>query len=130
MRARFISFGFWTAAVAFVVIEGDALLDQSEIGHAGIRFMLGTACLAAAVCLALFAIIAAIGLVVSAALSDEPLQQQSGHSQDAPAVAGAHLGQPPAISLAPGRSRYRRHRQPRPARIVASEARKAPPQAL
>ena len=57
VRARFISFGFWTSAVAFVVIEGDALLDQSEIGHASTLFMLGTACLAAAACLGLFAII-------------------------------------------------------------------------
>jgi hypothetical protein len=130
VRGRFLSFGLWTSAVAFVVIEGNALLDQSEIGHASTLFMLGTACLAAAACLALFAIITAIGLAVSAAFSDEPHQQQSGPSQDAPAVTAAYLGQPPAISLAPGRSRSRRRQQPRPARIVASEVRKAPPPAL
>ena len=45
-----MSFGFWASTVAFVVIEGDALLDQSEIGHASILFMLGTACLAAGAC--------------------------------------------------------------------------------
>jgi hypothetical protein len=48
MRGRFVSLGFWTAIVALVVIEGDALLDQSEIGHASTLFMSGTACLAAA----------------------------------------------------------------------------------
>jgi hypothetical protein len=129
VRRRFISFGFWTSVVAFVVIEGDALMDQSEIGHASVLYMFGTACLAAAACLVLFAIISAIGLAVSAAFIDEP-QQQSGQSQDAPAVTAARLDQPPATSLAPGRSRAGRHRQPRPARIVASEVRKAPPQAL
>jgi hypothetical protein len=130
VRGRFVSFGFWTSVVAFVVIEGDALMDQSEIGHASVLYMFGTACLAAAACLALFAIISAIGLAVSAAFSDEPYQQQSGQSQDAQAVTAARLDQPPATSLAPGRSSSRRHRQPRPARIVASEVRKAPPQAL
>jgi hypothetical protein len=29
MRARFVSFGFWTSILTFVTIEGDALLDQS-----------------------------------------------------------------------------------------------------
>ena len=51
-----MSFAVWGAVLAFAVIEGDALLDQSEIGHASILFMLGTACLAAAGCLALFAL--------------------------------------------------------------------------
>jgi hypothetical protein len=123
-------FGFWTSAVAFVVIEGDALMDQSEIGHASLLFMLGTACLAAAACIALFAIITAIGLVVSAAFSDEPHQQQSAPSQDALAVTVAHLGQPPAILLAPGRSKPRRHQQPRLVRTVASEVGERPPRAL
>jgi hypothetical protein len=129
VRGRFISFGFWTSAVAFVVIEGDALLDQSEIGHASVLYMFGTACLAAAACLALFAIISAIGLAVSAAFSDER-HHQPGPSRDAPAVTAAHLRHLPAASLAPGRSRSRRRQQPRPARIVASEVRKPPPQAL
>jgi hypothetical protein len=72
-----------------VLIAGDALLDQWEIGHASMLYMFGTACLAAAACLGLFAIISAIGLAVSAAFSDEPLQQQPDHSQDGSAVAGA-----------------------------------------
>src|ERR1700686_2881933 len=100
VRGRFMSFGLWASVVAFAVIEGDALLDQSEIGHASTMFMLGTACLAAAACLGLFAVISAIGLAVSAAFSDEPLQQRSDHSRDASAVAVAQVGQPPAISLA------------------------------
>ena len=53
-----------------MVIEGDALLDQSEIGHASLLFMVGTACLAAAACIALFAFITAIGLAVSAAFKE------------------------------------------------------------
>jgi len=113
-----------------VVIEGDALIDQSAIGHASTLYMFGTACLAAAACTGLFAIISAIGLAVSAAFRDEPPPEQSAPSRDAPAVAAAHLGQPSAISLAPERSKSRRHRQPRPPRIVASEVGKAPPQAL
>jgi hypothetical protein len=51
VRSRFMRLGFWTSCVAFVVIEGDALLDQSEIGHASILFMFGAACLAAAACI-------------------------------------------------------------------------------
>jgi hypothetical protein len=125
-----MSFGLWTSVVAFIVIEGDALLDQSDIGHASTSFMLGTACLAAAACIALFAIIAAIGLAISAAFDDEPLQQQSDHSDDAAAAPGAHIGHPPAISLTPGRSSSRRHRPLPRTRTVTSEVREAPPQGL
>jgi hypothetical protein len=125
VRARFLSFGFWTSAVAFVVIEADALLDQWEIGHASTLYMFGTACLAAAACLGLFAIISAIGLAVSAAFRDEPRPEQSAASQDV-AVADAHLGHLPAASPALARSSSRRRQRPRPARIVASEVRKAP----
>jgi hypothetical protein len=71
VRGRFISFGFWTSVATFVVIEGDAILDQSEIGHASPLFMFGTSCLAAAACIALFAIITAIGLAVSAAFKEQ-----------------------------------------------------------
>jgi hypothetical protein len=91
-----MSFGLWTSAVAFVVIEGDALLDQSEIGHASILFMFGTACLAAAACIGLFVIMMAIGLAISAAFSDEPPHQQSDH-QDAAAASPA--AQPPTSSV-------------------------------
>ena len=76
VRSTFMSFGLWASVGAFVIIESDALLDQSEIGHASVLYMFGTACLAAAACLVLFAVISAIGFAVSAAFSDEPLQQQ------------------------------------------------------
>jgi len=103
VRSRFMSIGLWTSVATFVVIEGDALLEQSEIGHASTSFMLGTACLAAAACIALFAIIAAIGLAISAAFSDEPPQQQLGRAQDAAAAPPAHTDPSPGVSLALGR---------------------------
>jgi hypothetical protein len=71
-----MSLSLWTSLAAFVLIEGYALIDQLEIGHASIVFMLGTALLAAAACIGLFAIIMAIGLAISTAFSDEPPQQQ------------------------------------------------------
>jgi hypothetical protein len=102
VRSRFMSFGLWTSGVTFFVIEGDALLDQLEIGHASALFMFGTTCLAAAICIGLFAIIMAIGLAISASFSDEPPQQQSLHRDIV--AADAHTDQPPAASLALGRS--------------------------
>ena len=71
-----MSFSVWSSALAFFVIEGDALLDQLEIGHASTMFMLGTACLTAGICIGLFAIITGIGLAISAAFSDEPAHRQ------------------------------------------------------
>jgi hypothetical protein len=131
VRGRFISFGFWTAVAAFVVIEGDAILDQLEIGHASPLFMFGTACLATAACVALFAIITAIGLAVSAAFKEDPHQQQSAPSEDAAGVAslGNPLGRFPSTSLAPGRFRSGRNQQRRRVRTVSSEVRKAAPPA-
>jgi hypothetical protein len=130
MRSRFMTFGLWASIVAFVLIEGDALLDQSEIGHASILFMLGTACLAAAACIALFAIISAVGLAVSAAFSEElHQQQQSASGQDAPAATAFQIIRPPATQ-APERSRPRGRQQPRPVRTFAGELRKASPRSL
>jgi hypothetical protein len=97
VRNRFLTLGLLVSAVTFVVIEGDALVDQSQIGHASALFMFGTACLAAAACIVLFAIITAIGLAVSAAVSDEPPQQQSDRIQDAAVAPSAHT------DLSPGR---------------------------
>ena len=65
VRSRFMSFGIWTSAFAFFIIEGYFLHDQWEIGHASAMFMLGTALVVAGVCIGLFAIIAAVGLVIS-----------------------------------------------------------------
>jgi hypothetical protein len=127
MRAKFVSFGFWTSILVFVTIEGDALLDQSEIGHASMLFMFGTACLAAAACIALFAIFTAIGLAASAAFKKAPRQHQPLLIEDSPVVTAAHAGpgqsQPP-ISLAPERSKLRRNQQSRRGR-TANESRKA-----
>src|SRR5437879_4266332 len=122
VRSRFMSFGLWTSVVAFVVIEGYALLDQTEIGHASTMFMLGTACLAAAACIGLFAIIMAIGLAISAAFSDEPPQQQSRH-QDAAAASRAPTDPSPGVSQAPGRSSSRRRQPPRGRTVANSEGR-------
>jgi hypothetical protein len=130
VRSTFISFGLWISVVAFIVIEGDALLDQSEIGHASILFMLGTACLAAAACIGLFAIITAIGLAISAAFSDEPLQQQSDPVQDARAAHPAHTDPSSGDSPNLGPPRIQRQQKVRPARTAASEVRKAPSRAL
>jgi hypothetical protein len=120
-----MSISLWTSALAFVVIEGYVLQDQLAIGHASGMFMFGSACLVAAACMGLFAIIMAIGLAVSAAFSDEPTPRQSHHIEDAAADSGAHVGRPtPGVSPALGRSSSRRPRQRRGIRTVAGEARK------
>jgi hypothetical protein len=66
VRRTFMSVGLWASLVAFVVTGGDALLDQWAIGHASALYTFGTACLAAAACIVLFAIITTIGRVISA----------------------------------------------------------------
>ena len=71
MRSGFLRFSLWTSALAFFVIEGYVLQDQWQIGHASTMFMLGTAFVIAGVCIGLFAIIVAVGVGISAALSDE-----------------------------------------------------------
>jgi hypothetical protein len=98
VRNRFLTLGLLVSAVTFVVIESDALVDQSQIGHASALFMFGTACLAAAACIVLFAIITGIGLAVSAAFSDEPPQPQPDRIQDA-AVTPSVLTQTPHRAL-------------------------------
>jgi len=109
VRSMFMGLGTWVSALAFFVIESNALLDQLEIGHASTMFMLGTACLTAAACIALFAIIAAIGLAISFAFSEETTPQQSGHQ--AAAAFGAHMGHLPGVSRALGSTGSRRHQR-------------------
>jgi hypothetical protein len=53
-------------------IDGYALQDQLEIGHASAMFMLGTALLAAGICIGLFAVIVAVRLAASAFFSEQP----------------------------------------------------------
>jgi hypothetical protein len=61
-----------------LLVEGYALQDQWEIGHASLMFMLGTALLSAGICIGLFTLIAAIGLVASVFFSDQPQAPSSG----------------------------------------------------
>ena len=131
-RSRFMGIGLWTSALAFLVIEGYVLQDQLAIGHASGMFMFGSACLVAAVCIGLFAIIMAMGLAVSAAFSDEPTPHQSHHIQDSAADSGAPVGRPPPPGVSPalGRSSSRRPRQRRRIRTVAGEARKTSTRSL
>ena len=77
VRGGFMRFALWTSALAFFAIEGYFFQHQLEIGHASAMFMLGTAFLIAGFCIGLFAIIVAIGLVISAAFSDQPPDHQS-----------------------------------------------------
>ena len=120
MRARVMSFALWVSALAFLIIENDALLDQSEIGHASVLFMFGTACLAAAACIGLFAIIMAIGLAISAAFSDDPSEQQSDHIQDTAAAPLANTDDSPDVSWTLGRPSTRRQQPLRPTRTVSN----------
>ena len=52
------------------------LLDQWIMGLAGAGFIFGTWMVIAGLCLGLFAIVAAIGLGISAAFRDEPTQER------------------------------------------------------
>jgi hypothetical protein len=122
VRSMFMSLGIWVSALAFFVIESNALLDQLEIGHASTMFMLGTACLTSAACIALFAMIAGVGLAISFAFSEEITPQKS-RRQDA-AASDAHIGPLPDVSRVLGRTSPRRHQLRRHTRTVASEARK------
>jgi len=63
------------AAVAFLLIEGEALQDQLTIGQASTMFMLGTAFVGAGICIGLFGLITAIGLIASVFFSERPPRQ-------------------------------------------------------
>jgi hypothetical protein len=117
-------FSLWTSALAFVVIEGYVLLDQVAIGYSSTMYMFGSACLVAAMCIGLFAIIMAIGLAISAAFSDEPTPDQSHQIQDAAAGTGAHIGPRPGISPVLGRPGSQISQERRRIRPVARKARK------
>jgi hypothetical protein len=67
MRHTFMRFSFLISLLAFFVVAGNVLFDQWVDGHASAVFMLGTAAVIAGACMAVFAIIAGIGLAVSAA---------------------------------------------------------------
>ena len=70
-RRIFIRLSALIAILAFFVLGSTVLLDQWIIGRASAGFILGTAVLIAGMCTGLFAVIAAIGLMISAPLRDE-----------------------------------------------------------
>ena len=62
----------WASALIFLFVEGYALHDQLAIGHASVRFILGTAFLSVGFCIGLFALIAVVGLLASVFFSEQP----------------------------------------------------------
>ena len=65
-------FGLTTSILIFVVVGSDLLLEQWIGGYASVGYIFGTACVIAGACIALFAVVAAIGLAISSAFKDEP----------------------------------------------------------
>jgi hypothetical protein len=63
--------GLTISILTFVVVGSDLLLEQWLGGYASAGYIFGTACVIAGACIALFAIIAATGLAISSAFSDE-----------------------------------------------------------
>jgi hypothetical protein len=71
MRHKFMWLGLTISILTFVVVGSDLLLEQWLGGYASAGYIFGTACVIAGACIALFAIIAATGLAISSAFSDE-----------------------------------------------------------
>ena len=89
----FIRYGVIIALVAFLVVGSDVLLDQWITGNARTEFILGTAALIAGICLGLFAVVAAIGLVVAtvmALVQRRSPDDQSDSAGAASATSGMH----------------------------------------
>ena len=72
VRHIFMWFGLTTSILIFVVVGSDLLLEQWIGGYASAGYIFGTACVIAGACIALFAVVAAIGLAISSAFKDEP----------------------------------------------------------
>jgi hypothetical protein len=68
-RRAFMRLAILISVAAFLILASDVLLDQWISGYASAEFILGTAALIAGICIGLFAIVAALGLVIDAALS-------------------------------------------------------------
>ena len=81
VRRTFMRLAQSISIIAFLVMAGDILFWQWIAGHATASFIFGTACLIAAACTVLFAIIAGIGLVASSAFRDEPPGMGSEHPE-------------------------------------------------
>src|SRR5262249_50383963 len=67
VRSGFMCLALVLSILAFVAVGADVLIDQWIGGRVSALFVFGTACLIAGACIALFAVIAAIGLVISSA---------------------------------------------------------------
>lgn len=72
VRRIFMSLALMISILAFIVIGADVLFVQWIEGRASALFIFGTACLIAAGCTALFAVVAVVGLMISSAFSDDP----------------------------------------------------------
>ena len=70
-RRIFLRLSALVALLAFFLLGSTVLLDQWIIGRASAAFILGTALLIAGLCTGLFAVIAAIGLMISVPLRDD-----------------------------------------------------------
>ena len=70
-RRIFIRLSALISILAFFVLGSTVLLDQWIIGGVSAGFILGTAILIAGLCTGLFAVMAAIGLMISVPLRDE-----------------------------------------------------------
>lgn len=66
VRRAFLRLAMLAAIMVFLVLETDVLLTQWISGNTSAKFIVGTAFLLAGICLALFAVIAAIGLAIAA----------------------------------------------------------------
>jgi hypothetical protein len=64
--------GLVISILAFIIVGSNVLVEQWVSGQDSAIFMLGTLGLIAGTCVFLFAVIAAVGLVISYGFSDEP----------------------------------------------------------
>jgi len=70
VRRFSVVLGSVISCVTFVLLANEIVVAQMLEGYASPLYMLGTACVIAGACLLLFAIISAIGLLVSIAFSE------------------------------------------------------------
>jgi hypothetical protein len=85
IRRAFLRLAILSALMVFVVLETDVLLTQWISGNTSAKFIVGTAFLLAGISLALFAVVAAVGLAVAAvfdwAVTQRPADD-AGHLAD------------------------------------------------
>ena len=75
-RRAFMQLSIAVSVLVFLLLGSTVLLDQWIIGQASVAFMIGTAFLIVGFSLGLFAIIAAIGLIVAAPLRDDDTMRE------------------------------------------------------